>query len=120
RAAHGVMCSFLGANALADRAPATLAWRANATSLVVGSANGKIELLDVLTPRLNKDAVVVASKEWIDAATRQATERLEELIRREPASWLWLHRRWRAPLVRKSAASTSADEAASRDLAAVR
>jgi hypothetical protein len=35
---------------------------------------------------------------WAAQATREATAALDRFVRAHPASWLWLHRRWRAPL----------------------
>lgn len=85
REAHGEWLDFLGAPALVDRAPATVAYRAKATVLVV--AGGRV--LDVIPFRPGRD--------WIAATTRRATEALELHIRQDPASWMWLHRRWKRP-----------------------
>ena len=35
---------------------------------------------------------------WITNATRESTRVLDAFVAQHPASWLWLHRRWRAPL----------------------
>lgn len=83
--AHGVWLDFLGASALVDRAPATVAYRARATVLVV--AGGRV--LDVIP--------FAPGRGWIVATTRRATEALERHIRSDPASWMWLHRRWKRP-----------------------
>lgn len=99
RASHGVAVPFLCGSALADRAPAMLAWRAKATVLVVAAERDggghRVRLLDVI-PSPARGAIV-NPRAWIDATTRRATAALEAFVRRSPESWLWLHRRWRAP-----------------------
>jgi KDO2-lipid IV(A) lauroyltransferase len=95
-ARHGQSTPFLGAPALADRAPATLALRAGATLLVVaGSRQGarhRVHLLAALEPD--------GTRAWIADATSRATAALDAFVRREPHAWLWLHRRWRPAPVR--------------------
>jgi KDO2-lipid IV(A) lauroyltransferase len=85
REAHGLWLDFLGAPALVDRAPATVAYRARATVLVV--AGGRA--LDVIP--------FAPGRAWIAATSRRATAALERHIRADPASWMWLHRRWKRP-----------------------
>ena len=96
RAKHGVGVSFLGAPALADRAPAALAGKAGGTLVVVGASRAggtqRVHLLAELR------APAVGAMAWIPEVTREATRLLEGHVRRHPSSWLWLHRRWRAPL----------------------
>lgn len=98
RSAHGISVPFLGELAVTDRAPATLAWRARATVLVVVAervAGGhRVRVLDAIAPPAGDDR---AARRWIEAVTMRATSLLEGFVRRSPASWLWLHRRWRAP-----------------------
>ncbi len=102
RACHGLPLPFLGELAVTDRAPATLAWRARATVLVVASERAtlgeacavhRVRVLDVIDPPADGDA----ASRWIAATTTRATSRLEAFVRGAPASWMWLHRRWRAP-----------------------
>jgi KDO2-lipid IV(A) lauroyltransferase len=108
RAEHGNPVGFLGAPALVDRAPATLAWRARATVLVVAAerdSNGhRVRVLETIDP---PDGSRSARKAWIDATTRTATVRLDAFVRRAPSSWLWLHRRWKAPRADSHAAVLS-------------
>ena len=103
REKHGVRVPFLGAGALADRAPAALARATGATLLVVAaSRDGRMQrghLLAELPPELPLDAGSKgAANAWILHATREATRALDAFVRLHPSSWLWLHRRWRAPL----------------------
>jgi KDO2-lipid IV(A) lauroyltransferase len=101
RAAHGMRVRFLHGDALADRAPATLAWRTKATILVVAAqrlADGchRVVLLETIIPppsRTHSSAI-----EWVESTTARATASLEAFVRRSPESWLWLHRRWKMPL----------------------
>ena len=99
RARHGVGVPFLGAQALADRAPAALARATGATLLVVAASREgrrqRIHLLAELPPHARGESTANA---WITNATREATRVLDGFVNAEPASWLWLHRRWRAPL----------------------
>lgn len=86
RAAHGVPVEFLGAPVLVDRAPFVVAKRAGVPLLVIAaSGSHRVEVLR----RIDVDDVAEAA--------REATAALEAFVRRHPASWMWLHRRWRAP-----------------------
>lgn len=97
RARHGVRLPFLGAPALVDRAPATLARRCGATLLVVGARrDGAVQRLSLLAA----PSIACASGPTRDAVrrvTREATAALDAFVRREPSAWLWLHRRWNEP-----------------------
>jgi KDO2-lipid IV(A) lauroyltransferase len=99
RVRHGVSVPFLGAQALADRAPAALARKTGATLLVVGTSREgrrqRIQLLAELPPHARGESTADA---WITNATRESTRVLDAFVNADPASWLWLHRRWRAPL----------------------
>jgi KDO2-lipid IV(A) lauroyltransferase len=94
---HAEEISFLGEPAFVDRAPATVAARHRAP-LVVSAArrlkDGTQELavLDVIVPPAH------AGRAWIDEATLRATRALEKFVIENPSEWLWMHRRWRAPL----------------------
>jgi len=94
RATHALRAMFLGGEVSVDRAPATLAFRAGARMLVVAaerSADGhRVRLLGAIPRREGRIRT-------IDGDTRDATRWLESFVRASPASWLWLHRRWRAP-----------------------
>lgn len=102
RAKHGTTASFLGREALCDRAPAVLAKRTGATFIVVAArrvgSHHRVTLLDVLDAR--ETSVV--------ELTRAATAALDRFVRAEPAEWLWLHRRWREPRERRSAKALDA------------
>jgi KDO2-lipid IV(A) lauroyltransferase len=112
RQGRGLSCAFLGASALVDRAPATLAWRTGATILVVAAerdgARHHVRLLHRIAPPSGGEQ----ARAFIDRATRAATAELERFVLARPEAWLWLHRRWRAP--RPSASSRSARLVASR------
>lgn len=120
RKRHGVAVSFLGAPALADRAPAALARAAGATLLVVAaSREGRLQrghLLAEIAPPLARPRAHAGARpargesasDWIAGATCEATRALDAFVCERPSSWLWLHRRWRAPLeLRARTAATS-------------
>jgi KDO2-lipid IV(A) lauroyltransferase len=93
---HGIPLDFLGARALADRAPASLAASVGAPLVVVAfrratSGTHVIEVLRVSHPPLR------SRRAWVVRATREATGALDAFVRRHPSEWLWMHRRWRAP-----------------------
>jgi KDO2-lipid IV(A) lauroyltransferase len=99
RTRHGTSVPFLGAQALADRAPAALARASGATLLVVAASRDgrdqRVHLLAELPPHARGESAATA---WITNATREATRVLDAFVHADPSSWLWLHRRWRAPL----------------------
>lgn len=90
RARHGLLVPFLGAPAPVDRAPFVIAARARATVLVTAASREghvtRLEVLDVIAP--GPGAAELAAR---------ATSALDAFVRRAPASWMWLHRRWAAP-----------------------
>jgi Kdo2-lipid IVA lauroyltransferase/acyltransferase len=94
RCAHAIAAPFLGQQALVDRAPATLAWRARATVVVVAASRDagahRLDLLAVFAPSDDRAA-------WIRDVTRAATTELDRFVRAHPSDWLWLHRRWSLP-----------------------
>lgn len=100
RTKHGIQVSFLGAPAHADRSIATLARATGATLLVVGaSRDGRMQRVHLLGS-LRADDTNRGATSWIASATREATRLLEAFVASHPSSWLWMHRRWRAPFER--------------------
>jgi lauroyl/myristoyl acyltransferase len=102
RRRHGIEVPFLGASAFADRAPAALACATGATLLVVAaSRDGRLQrghlLAELAAPARHVRGEASAAG-WIEGATSEATRALAAFVSRRPSSWLWLHRRWRAPL----------------------
>lgn len=101
RDVHALRMSVLGELAWTDRAPATIAARAEAEVLVVAakrrSSTQHVSVLACVPPRT--DAV----RAWVDQTTRDTTVALESFVGTHPAAWMWLHRRWRAPKVLRSA-----------------
>jgi Kdo2-lipid IVA lauroyltransferase/acyltransferase len=93
RSSSTTTTSFLGADVLVDKAPATLAWRTKATILVVAASRDPhhVHVID----RIESRAGTMSSREWIDDAMRRATHALDRFVRAHPEGWLWLHRRWK-------------------------
>ncbi len=98
RRRHGVVGSFLGADAWLDRSPAVLAARTGSPLVVAASwrkPNGHHALSVLLMIEPPSDAG--AQRSWIEEATKQSAAALEHFVRAHPESWLWLHRRWKTP-----------------------
>jgi KDO2-lipid IV(A) lauroyltransferase len=88
-----VLVPFMGKLAEVDLAPALLAMRARRPLLVAFPLRTRlghqIELAGLLEPPARPN------QSWPKEAMTQATVWLEDLVRREPEQWLWLHRRWK-------------------------
>lgn len=87
---------WLGAMAHIDTAPFVLAARLGVPVLLFAqhrTARGctEISVLGSFVPPKTTRAA------WVRASAVQAAQRLESFVRAHPASWLWLHRRWRSP-----------------------
>jgi KDO2-lipid IV(A) lauroyltransferase len=85
---------FLGRRALVDLGPALIAMRARAPLVAVFALrlpDGRhtVEMPGVLYPPEH------ASQDWVIDSMRTLTEWLEDCVLREPAQWLWMHRRWK-------------------------
>ncbi|MCL2779261.1 MAG: lysophospholipid acyltransferase family protein [Polyangiaceae bacterium] len=96
RASHGCEVSFLGARALADRAPAMLAQATGATLIVVGAERQGAEQRVRILAEIG--ACTMHGTRRTDRAiqaTVEASFALERFCTASPADWLWLHRRWR-------------------------
>jgi len=90
----GVWCPFFGRLASTTTLPVLIARRAGAPVFPVGvitlaPGRWKVVVLDPL-PASSRDLSV-------EEVTALMNERLEQLIRRSPADWFWVHNRWRTP-----------------------
>jgi KDO2-lipid IV(A) lauroyltransferase len=103
---HAVRGVVLGRPAWIDRSPATVAARWQAPLLVTAGrrdAAGEhhLSVLGVFEPPPR------AGRAWITATTLAASAALDAFVRANPDQWLWLHRRWRDPLVPAGPTATS-------------
>jgi KDO2-lipid IV(A) lauroyltransferase len=93
RTSSVIEAPFLGAQALHDVLPATIAARTGAPIVVALARRQRhahvVEIVEVLTPPPH------AGHEWIELATRRIAAAVDAFVRRHPESWLWLHRRWK-------------------------
>jgi len=96
RPSEGVFVNFFGHPACTTSAPALLALRSGAAVIPVvicREGRGRFRILlgkEVSAPRTG------AFKEDVVALTAAMTAALEELIRRRPEQWFWVHRRWKS------------------------
>lgn len=99
----GIRANFLGVPAASIRGLANLV-RETGTSVVpfcaVHLPNGKnrVEILPELSyltaPELPENSPErLAREEWLN--TQQYQHAIEQLVRRRPDQWLWIHRRWK-------------------------
>jgi KDO2-lipid IV(A) lauroyltransferase len=98
---HALRGEVLGRSAWLDRSPAAVAACTGAPLVVAASrrdARGDhhLSVLAVLEPPPR------AGRAWIDGATASASRALDDFVRAHPSQWLWLHRRWRDPLVART------------------
>ena len=102
RAGQGLTASFLGEAAILDRAPAALA-ACTGAPLLVTAARREPDGTHTLSILVTLEPPPGGRRAWIEHATREATRALEVFVREHPSEWLWMHRRWRAPLAAPAA-----------------
>ena len=91
---RGVWCPFFGRLASTTTLPALIAKRSGAPMFPVGvitTAPGRWKMII-------GDALPGISRERsAEEVTAMMNERLEQIIRRSPADWFWVHNRWKTP-----------------------
>jgi len=92
---HGIFVEFFGRPACTTPAPASLALRTGAPIAFgyahrIGRERFRIVLDDLIQPNQDAD-----KDEEILRITQRLTADLERLVRKHPAEWLWMHRRWK-------------------------
>jgi len=107
---HGVRIPFFGHDCTTTKAPAVFALRFNlplhtAICYRTGPARWSIEIDDEIPTMEN------GQPRTIEAIMLEVNRAFEAAVRRDPANWFWVHRRWKPAHV-KPAAATPADEAA--------
>lgn len=98
---RGLFVDFFGRPASTHKAVALLAMEHNVPMVIVGSPKFdglyRMSTIDVIDPQEYEK-----SPDAIRAITQRFTTGLETLIRRAPAQYFWLHRRWKhAPIERR-------------------
>ena len=95
---HGEWVPFLGAEALTDRSPAALAASTGAPFVVTTSRRAEEgrHLLHVLSVKWPPPR---GRRQWTRRVTLEATSELEAFVRGYPDQWLWLHKRWKRPVL---------------------
>jgi KDO2-lipid IV(A) lauroyltransferase len=91
---EGIAAPFFGRPAMTTHAPAALALKLGAEIFFVSNRRvGGSHFEVVIRPSL---AFAPSGDETSDirALTEAITARVEEMIRADPAQWLWIHRRW--------------------------
>lgn len=93
---EGVFVNFFGIPACTTAGVATLALRTGAVVLpgyIVWDESARIHRL-----HFEKPVATISTgnqKEDVLTNTQRYTKRLEDIIRRHPDQWLWIHRRWK-------------------------
>jgi KDO2-lipid IV(A) lauroyltransferase len=96
---HGLWLDFLGRPASVHTSPARL-HLLTGFPLVFGCLvrTGPLRYRMLATAPILMDATASSDREGdVAAITAELTRRLEEMIRRYPEQYLWMHRRWRQP-----------------------
>jgi KDO2-lipid IV(A) lauroyltransferase len=94
QSSKGVRIPFLGHDCDTSTAPAVFALRYNcplhtAICYRIGLANWRVEVGDEIPTRENGEARPIA------AIMRDVNRAFEVAVRRDPANWFWVHRRWK-------------------------
>jgi KDO2-lipid IV(A) lauroyltransferase len=94
QSSKGVRIPFLGHDCDTSTAPAVFALRYNcplhtAICYRIGLANWRIEAGDEIPTRVNGHARPIAD------IMRDVNQAFEVAVRRDPANWFWVHRRWK-------------------------
>ena len=88
----GLWCPFFGRLASTSTLAATLALRTQAwiiPAVVFTDGVGRW--------RVEFDARIDPKGQTVESITAQLNERLEQLVRRQPEDWFWVHNRWKTP-----------------------
>jgi KDO2-lipid IV(A) lauroyltransferase len=94
RASAVVDAPFLGKVAHCDMMASLLAARARTPLVLALGRRCPDGMYEVDVPATWEPPARV-TRAWAEQATRAINVELEEFVRREPAQWLWLHRRWK-------------------------
>ncbi len=101
----GVFCDFFGRSAFTPAGPAYLAMRTGAAIVPMGihlQADGThlVTVMDSIPHESCDTRDCQAPSESLEdsrarSITQSCTKAIEELIRREPSQWVWMHERWK-------------------------
>lgn len=91
---EGVAVPFFGRTAMTTPAPAALKLKTGARIVLVSNRRTGGARFHVTYHGAVDYAASGAEKDDIRALTALLTARLEEIIRADPAQWLWIHNRW--------------------------
>jgi len=87
---------FLGETAAVNKGPALLALRAKAEvwpAFLIRLPEGRFRF--VTLPCLDTATLEGSRAERVEAICRFYTEAVEQMVRRYPEQWFWMHRRWK-------------------------
>jgi len=103
---RGIWLPFLGNPCSCNPAPAILAHRYRATLAMAicyrtDLARWRIEVGPVIPTRDEQ-----GRERTVEAITFDIQRQYEIAVRRDPANWFWVHRRWKRPSARQSAQET--------------
>ena len=104
---RGLFVDFFGRPASTHKAVALLALEYNVPLLVIGTAKvGEPMRYQIIAEDLIMPEEYAGRSDAVRAITQRFTTALEQLIRRHPEQYFWLHRRWKhQPVVRAKKAA---------------
>lgn len=107
----GLWLPFMGHHCSCSPAPAVLSLRYKATLVMAicyrtGLARWRIEVGSVI-PTHDENG----QERSIESITRDLQQQYEIAVRRDPANWFWVHRRWKPPSLHQKAHGHATDTA---------
>jgi len=92
---ESVPVRFFGREVPTFQGPAAFALKTGATILLGVARRTPADTYEITFEKIPGDDLHGATQENIRLLTERHVRRTEELIRREPGQWMWMHKRWK-------------------------